>query len=225
MAASTRIAAPQLEHWLMSLSSTPTRALHPAHQGTPSRRHGLVIEACRRDPRRRHDEATMAGVRGEDSVIPQKMASRARHEGRQPRVNVERVEQDLGGALAGRRESRGQRPRGTDGPRGLRALCLAPGDRARCNAVAQRSRGLQARRLRAARVSARAKRPPPRGLPPAPRRASRCAGSTNRTRARSRRWSAHGRDGTAHARRRRARWLRSYTGANRSTPAKSRRSV
>ena len=44
----------------------------------------------------------MACVRGEDSVIPQQMASRSRHEGRQPRGEVDRLEQELGGGVAKR---------------------------------------------------------------------------------------------------------------------------
>ena len=44
----------------------------------------------------------MAGVCGEDSVIAQQMASRSRHEGRQAREKVERLEHELSGAVAKR---------------------------------------------------------------------------------------------------------------------------
>ena len=49
-----------------------------------------------------HDEAAMACVRGEQAVKPHQMSSRARHQRRQPGNKVERLEQDVGGAIAKR---------------------------------------------------------------------------------------------------------------------------
>ena len=72
------------------------------HAPCPSApRRGLVLGSRGRG-RRRHDEAAVVGIWGEDCVIADEMASRAQHQGRQARQEVERFEQALGGGVAKR---------------------------------------------------------------------------------------------------------------------------
>ena len=101
--ASTRNAAPQRGHRRSSMSNTTRQALHPTHRCAPPLRHGLLVVAGRGSgPWRRHDEAAVARVGGEDAVVAQQMASRARHQRRQAREEVERFEQELGRAVVKR---------------------------------------------------------------------------------------------------------------------------
>ena len=68
----------------------------------PERATGGLVLGSRGRGRRRHDEAAVVGIWGEDCVIADEMASRAQHQGRQARQEVERFEQALGGGVAKR---------------------------------------------------------------------------------------------------------------------------
>jgi hypothetical protein len=95
--ANTHIAAPQRGHRLRSMSDTSRRAVSSSSvlASAPAcpRRRGLRVWA-----QPRHDEAAAASVRGEDSVIPNEMNSRARQQRRKAREEIERFEQELGRA-------------------------------------------------------------------------------------------------------------------------------
>ena len=77
------------------------QALHPTHRCAPPLRHGLLVVAGRRGgPWRRHDEAAVARVGGEQAVEADEMASRARHQSGPARDEVRRLEQHVGGSIA-----------------------------------------------------------------------------------------------------------------------------
>ena len=79
------------------MSNTTRQALDTTHRCAPPLRHGLLVVAgCGLGYRYRHDEAAVARVGGEDAVVAQQMASRARHQRRQAREEVERFDEIAG---------------------------------------------------------------------------------------------------------------------------------
>jgi len=80
----------------------PAQALSPCHLRASGRRPRVGTLARRRARRRGPDEAAMARVWGKQAVEPKQVTARARHRRSQAGDEVERLEQDVGGAVAKR---------------------------------------------------------------------------------------------------------------------------